>query len=659
MSLKYEQFAQRLKDLVSNQRALTFVFVDDNEKTAYEADLIELASLSRLWDKVAEADTVDKLKQATQDLEAFHKAKKFSSKQIYPSILGPASLDLATKYQALLVEAKDLEPTATFNNPHDNFFYTIVNPIPEINAEINRRNQLIAEALKQLRLLYNYSKSSAPATSSTTVTPSAPATSSTSTGSSLQSPAASSITSSPALSGAGSVSGNEKVFIEKNVENPGGGDCAFYSFAIGLIDIAQKNPGFLEQWIDRTPEVIELAEDIRLFDVTKAVSNKHSPGFQFLNRLQRLLRGMVHEHRLDDLRLVWVSDNYKQQLERDPVFLYFAELHYKANKDFDPRTNPFWGNNEIKKRIDELGDKIAALKKESSYTQEVEESLVAQEFVRLLYGDKLTPEQIKFDTPFQDNSPVIKALSKVLEKTFWGTRDDLMVLGAIFQFNMHVIEVGKKNHKMVGIPGQHTITLNNHGNYHWTTKIQVEQLKKDVDAAKKPPQKAPPAPKPKPLKEPDLTPKPSAKPETPKPTVTKKTALKERREEKISPENAQRLADLNAIIAQVSEEYIDYSASTFFHPHWEEGRDRARFFAKSMGNTRDIRQANIFLVQYLENTANGKTWPHSFRTMLLQRLLQTAPDTPSLQQVSEHYAEHLEQLKAKLENPSAAPTPTL
>ncbi|WP_133137146.1 hypothetical protein [Legionella rowbothamii] len=140
-------------------------------------------------------------------------------------------------------------------------------------------------------------------------------------------------------------------FIQKKVvrriDNPGRGNCAFYAFSIGLIDIIKKeraangnvrSPMF-ERWIALDPSFANDYEAICAFDLNNP--NKQTA---LLDRMQMGLRKITYQYKLSELRKTCarsrLADGYAG-LVGTSSFVNFSYLFYGLKRDNDPRYNEF------------------------------------------------------------------------------------------------------------------------------------------------------------------------------------------------------------------------------------------------------------------------------------------------------------------------------
>lgn len=117
-------------------------------------------------------------------------------------------------------------------------------------------------------------------------------------------------------------------------------------------------------------------------------------------------------------------------------------------------------------------------------------------------------------------------------------------------------------------------------------------------------------------------------------------------------EEQRKLEQLKRIVANATLAYTTYSESIwfcFFHYHGQTGRDRANNFCKTFSKITDYGQAKEALVHYLNDSRNGNTHPHSYRTMLLHELQGNHDNKKDLQYLSRHFTSSLNKLASVLE----------
>lgn len=145
----------------------------------------------------------------------------------------------------------------------------------------------------------------------------------------------------------------------KQIDNPGLGNCAFYAFAIGLIEIIQeekiaygsRRPMF-KQWVALDPSINteKLYDDICSFDYKK-------PNNRLLDQLQKSLRQIVCDCTLSELRQACASSravNDYKKLTATSSFMNFSFLYYDNSDWIDPEYNEYANLPDVKKAFDAL-----------------------------------------------------------------------------------------------------------------------------------------------------------------------------------------------------------------------------------------------------------------------------------------------------------------
>ena len=144
--------------------------------------------------------------------------------------------------------------------------------------------------------------------------------------------------------------------VIKRIDNPGLGNCAFYAFSIGLIDIIKKesaansnvrSPTF-ERWLALDPSLANDYYAICAFDFKNP--NRQKP---LLDRMQMGLRKITYQYKMNELRTTCArsraEDGYKA-LVATSSFVNFSYIFFGLRKDNDPRYNEF-ADDKIKARI--------------------------------------------------------------------------------------------------------------------------------------------------------------------------------------------------------------------------------------------------------------------------------------------------------------------
>lgn len=255
-------------------------------------------------------------------------------------------------------------------------------------------------------------------------------------------------------------------FASTRVDNPGQGNCMFYAFAIGLINIIQQEhlvnkTVFFNQWLALDPTVQPY------FDKIVAMDLQH-PDVGLLKVLQRQLRQLIFDVRIKELReaagkkttTAWLSNS---------TYMEFAGYFFENT--VRDSSNPFSGVHlEV------------VLPAKNGRTEAEYDQLKLRVFLNFLYG-ALKKKKIDVNTPFLDNSPIVAALEQIKQEGHWGTYSDLNVLAELFKVNLHVYENRRPRfEERKDIPTQHTMNINNEANMHWTTQITVARFKTSAPA---------------------------------------------------------------------------------------------------------------------------------------------------------------------------------
>ncbi|CAM4509200.1 MAG: hypothetical protein LEGION0403_FIIPPAGN_00640 [Legionella sp.] len=146
----------------------------------------------------------------------------------------------------------------------------------------------------------------------------------------------------------------------KRIDNPGSGNCAFYAFAIGLIDIIKKeraangnvrSPMF-ERWIALDPSLANDYYAICAFDLNKPNKQK-----ELLGRMQMGLRKVTYQYKMAELSKTCaqarINGGYKK-LESTSSYVNFSYLFNGLKLYNDSNYNEFSSKNitaEISKAL--------------------------------------------------------------------------------------------------------------------------------------------------------------------------------------------------------------------------------------------------------------------------------------------------------------------
>ena len=435
-----------------------------------------------------------------------------------------------------------------------------------------------------------------------------------------------------------------RIFDER-IDNPGRGNCGFYAFAIGLINIikdenAYSSKQMFNRWVALNPEIKNEFNAIINF-------NFQTPDNDLLNRLQSYLRFTLYHHKLNELKSACAynnaADNYTK-LTANSIFTNFAALYYKVPANIDPSYNEFARSPLIKEAIASLG----------TLTVNKENTALVPLFIELLYG-KVDFKTLTEDSYPLDTSPILGLLQQITADFEWAQHLDLDYLSRAFQLNLHILDNGKPRWAFKDTPGLHTIALNNENNSHWTTqvkfakafncnaqKVSVAVSTASGGASEHVPNQAQDRPS-KSKKRMSVSFADQVQ------TVHSNSNLTASKQNN----TVDKLERLRQKVANVTGEYLEYNSSVWysiFHRHGKTGRNRAEAFNNIFASLGDYECAKRRLVQFLADPSKGNTHPHSYRTMLLNELLNNGQlPKISLQQTSKGFDSQLKRLAHDLD----------
>lgn len=446
----------------------------------------------------------------------------------------------------------------------------------------------------------------------------------------------------------------EEITVEikkETIDNPGKGNCAFYAFAIGLINIIQEEGSYgCKDMFNRL-----LHSDVSLANQYEAIIrfDKEKPDEGLLDRLQNMLRFDVYHHSLNELKAACANpaDNYRQ-LIANSFYGQFCELYYD---NYEANFNVFADSAEIKNAVNIDRSKVRANQ---------ENEVLVPIFLALVYGTKIYPSSITPDTVPLINSPVIRSMAKITKNFVWGTHLDLDYLSRNYKVNLHTLQNGMSLQTFQDISDQHTITINNIANAHWVTEVLIAKSLESEQPPIIPPAKEVNAP----LLNPTLFKtehKISGESKHVKslnssglasinPVVTvNENNLKNTLLDKPAESDETKLIRLKDKVAKATMEYTEYSNKiwfSLFHHHGKAGRERAEKFNKDFGLIKGYKDAKSQLLAYLNDNSNGNTHPHSFRTMLLHVCQPEGKQKATLYETSKNFGDLLRELMKTLNN---------
>lgn len=296
--------------------------------------------------------------------------------------------------------------------------------------------------------------------------------------------------------------------MHTTVNNPGQGNCAFYAYSIALIDIIKqdfrkKNKSDLfETWTRFYPEIS--LSDILSFDNKK--QNK-----ALLDKLQSSLRSIVFAKYQSNLQIATeiakaklatsgkITDEVRTPIISDQIFVHFAMIvrQFLSNKPSDYADyNPLTKFPNVMEKAKALAQRLLRLEPWLANTDgnvadgALEESYldtqIFNEFAKDVYGENYSENGF---ASFSPNSILMKALKNETERNFrWGTYEELAILSETFGVDLQYRLNGEAP-KRTAIkdrddqsPVLPQVIVNNHGNTHWTTTLEITSQEQE-DAA--------------------------------------------------------------------------------------------------------------------------------------------------------------------------------
>ncbi|KTD09078.1 Dot/Icm T4SS effector [Legionella gratiana] len=259
------------------------------------------------------------------------------------------------------------------------------------------------------------------------------------------------------------------------INNPGGGDCGFYAFAIGLIHVIQQ-----EYYSSSNSKTFNLwkkeglgmdLQDILAIDLDWLACLPHSYKKDQLLALQMSLRNItVNANKEDLLNRIYVeltSEEKQTKIEGSPVYGKFMELvqfYLRKHSSLEriSQYNELALSPEVLQLAQKTAHSLLPMLRGQPFdkAQKIENSYVKETLV-------LDVLSINGRNP---HSVILNGIEQIRRRGRWATHSDLNEIADRLKVNLHV--VGQINGTPT--PGYPTITLNNESNAHWTTF--VEQL---------------------------------------------------------------------------------------------------------------------------------------------------------------------------------------
>lgn len=257
------------------------------------------------------------------------------------------------------------------------------------------------------------------------------------------------------------------------INNPGGGDCGFYAFAIGLIRIIQnectteKTSPTFDKWVENGLVGVTLEQLLKvdLHSLRKAPGTYET---NLLSHLQLALRNIVAESSKNDLnaRIKYektIKDFFAEKrtdIEGSSIYSKFSELvtaymvRSTLHADFS-KFNELALSPEVRILAQETARSLKPLletEKTFARQQVIENSHIKKEFIRDINSG---------------HSCILRGVDSIKEQGRWATHTDLNVIAAALNVNLVVTDRNNGKLKYTS-----TVTLR-HNNSHWTTTVDL------------------------------------------------------------------------------------------------------------------------------------------------------------------------------------------
>ncbi|WP_131782897.1 hypothetical protein [Legionella gresilensis] len=286
--------------------------------------------------------------------------------------------------------------------------------------------------------------------------------------------------------------------IIKEIDNPGKGNCAFYAFAIGLIDIIKHE--IAREGVSATfqklkilsMEVLDLSADafpIKLNEINEF--NFSDQSISLLNKIQYCFRHIIYNHRKREL-----FDKPLNSPDEFPptAFIDFTEMvHcFAKNDSTDNHYNGLINSSAAREYGIEVANKIKVLRQRRErlsrwYPENPQDKNYNDARRKYMFNsfdepiNRLILEAFKEDVymktessiQLKSNSCIVAAMKDITVNYRWGTHRDLDDLANIFEINFNTFNYGRNNYLYgsANIANRPSITLNNRNNGHWTTNL--------------------------------------------------------------------------------------------------------------------------------------------------------------------------------------------
>ena len=255
------------------------------------------------------------------------------------------------------------------------------------------------------------------------------------------------------------------------LDNPGGGNCGYYAFSIGIIqviqaELAKGTSPLLTRLKSFAPELDE--QNFKEFKFSAYNDNVNVYQRDFLDSLQATLRSIAVIGYNEDLLAVVKEEalRFKETLSLvngNETFSKFMQVVYlqQGQQSPDIPYNELASSKKVKALATQVNNQFNSLAGFNDTNQNNDQNLV--NIAKKLFSDDVLHEE---NIPKTD-SVILSALEKINEGGYWATHDHLKQIAAKLKVNLNIDDqdVG------ANLDDQSTVVLKNQNNEHWTTKV--------------------------------------------------------------------------------------------------------------------------------------------------------------------------------------------
>lgn len=257
------------------------------------------------------------------------------------------------------------------------------------------------------------------------------------------------------------------------IDNPSGGDCGFYAFSIGLIEIIQTenkqtkgNSPTFNRWLQNGLKNTSLNEILEI-DLETLSNAPGSYKTSLLNTLQMSVRHISAEAIKDDL---YEKIKYEQStkdhgtvIEGSSVYVYFMELVNEYSKP-----NPSKAAIIKMSTFNELALSPEVKQLAIATSQELTQKLKkVKDFATRQKIENNYVKEVVVNNVTNPSSVILKAVDLIKEKGRWANHCNLKEAGSKLEVNLNVLN----EYNGAEIHARPTIFLINNDNIHWTTQV--------------------------------------------------------------------------------------------------------------------------------------------------------------------------------------------